>query len=300
MCLAESLLRIPDSATAEKLIRDKLGTANFDMHVGKSDSTFVNFSTWALMFSGKLVNLAQNSMSNPLDIFKKLVGKTGEPVIRAASLQGVRLMGKQFVMGETIKEALKRAQEWEKKGYRFSYDMLGESAKTKEDAVRYFDSYIKALEQLIESASDADLDGRHSLSIKLSALHPRYEFAKRERVLAELLPLLQQLCETAAKGNVALTIDAEEAERLELSLELIDRLSATPELKSWQGLGLAVQAYQKRAPAVLDFLADISKRDDRRFRVRLVKGAYWDSEIKRAQEKGLSSYPVYTRKSSTD
>lgn len=301
MCLAESLLRIPDADTQEKLIRDKLGSAHFEKYAGKSDSTFVNFSTWALMFSGKVVSWHKDKSLNPFNILKKLVNKTGEPVIRQASLQGVKLMGKQFVLGETIEEAQKRGAEMEKLGYRYSYDMLGEAAKTMTDAEKYFKAYHDALTQIIATATpNQKLPERNGLSIKLSALHPRYEFAQRERVLAELYDKVHQLCVIAAAGNINLTIDAEESDRLELSLEILDKLSASSELKNWQGLGLAVQAYQKRAPAVLDFIIELGKRDQRRFMLRLVKGAYWDSEIKWAQERGHKSYPVFTRKSSTD
>lgn len=300
MCLAESLLRIPDSNTAEKLIRDKLASANWEEHRGKSDSTFVNFSTWALMFSGKMLNFAQNVTANPWSVFKKLIGKTGEPVIRTALYQGVRIMGKQFVMGETIDAALKRAKSDEKLGYRYSYDMLGESAKTMADAQRYFSSYEMAIESIQKASKGKGVIEGPGLSVKLSALHPRYEFAQRERSLKELFPKLLSLCQKAKEGEIGLTIDAEEADRLELSLELISELSGHPSLKGWNGLGLAVQAYQKRAKAVIDFLKELAQKHQRRFMVRLVKGAYWDSEIKRAQERGLESYPVFTRKSSTD
>lgn len=300
MCLAESLLRIPDTDTAEKLIRDKLSTANWDLHRGKSDSTFVNFSTWALMFSGKVLNLTENVKANPWSVLKKLIGKTGEPVIRTALYRGVRIMGKQFVMGETIESAVKRAQPNEKIGYRYSYDMLGESAKTMKDAERYFNSYTMAIEAIQKASNGKGIFEGPGLSVKVSALHPRYEFAQRDRSLKEIFPKLLHLAQNAKAGNIGLTIDAEEADRLELSLELINMVSAHPSLKDWDGLGLAVQAYQKRAGAVLDYLSECGEKHHRRFMVRLVKGAYWDAEIKRAQERGFESYPVFTRKSSTD
>jgi RHH-type proline utilization regulon transcriptional repressor/proline dehydrogenase/delta 1-pyrroline-5-carboxylate dehydrogenase len=302
MCLAEALLRIPDADTADRLIRDKIGGAQWDRHRAKSESVFVNASTWALMLTGRIVKLDDAAKWDFEGIVKRVVARSGEPVIRQAVTYAMRVLGRQFVLGRTIDEALKEAKPLSASGYRFSFDMLGEAAYTKSDAVRYAQSYRNALEVLASNnpADAGEIFERPSISIKLSALHPRYEWVKRERVFAELLPVLTALGSRARATNIALTIDAEESERLDLMLDVYEALGDSDELRGWNGLGLAVQAYQKRAIPVLAWLTDLGRRQDRRIPVRLVKGAYWDSEIKRGQEQGLGDYPVFTRKAATD
>ncbi len=300
MCVAEALLRIPDKDTADKLISDKLGEANWESHVGKSDSVLVNAGTWGLMLTGKLVTLADETQRNFTGALKRLIGRAGEPVIRLAVRQAMRIMGHQFVMGRTIKEALDRAVEKENRAYRYSYDMLGEAALTQPDAERYHKAYKDAISALGARDKYKNVLDAPSISIKLSALHPRYEVAKRARAHAELTPKLLELAQLAKKNGIGLTVDAEEADRLELSLEIIAAVHADASLAGWDGYGLAVQAYQKRAPFVIDWLAEHAKKTGRRYCVRLVKGAYWDSEVKRAQEGGHAGYPVYTRKPNTD
>ncbi|HLI13260.1 MAG TPA: bifunctional proline dehydrogenase/L-glutamate gamma-semialdehyde dehydrogenase PutA [Alphaproteobacteria bacterium] len=300
MCLAEALLRIPDAETADLLIRDKLRLADWEKHLGKSDSLFVNASTWALMLTGRVVKLGEFKEKDLSSLLGRLVARSGEPVIRQAMMQAMRIMGRQFVMGRTIEEALERARAEEPLGYRHSYDMLGEAARTAKDAERYLEAYDKAISALGKAAAGRGPIAAPGISIKLSALHPRYEFAQRARVLKELTPRLAALARHAKEVNIGVTVDAEEADRLELSLEVFAEISRDPSLAGWDGLGLAVQAYQKRATAVIDWLAELARRDKRRLMVRLVKGAYWDSEIKRAQERGLDGYPVFTRKAATD
>jgi RHH-type proline utilization regulon transcriptional repressor/proline dehydrogenase/delta 1-pyrroline-5-carboxylate dehydrogenase len=300
MCLAEALLRIPDAETADRLISDKIGDADWKRHLGRSSSLFVNASTWALMLTGRLLR-AERSIEDDLGTtLTRLLARGGEPIIRQAMFQAMRILGRQFVMGRTIGEALDRARSAEKEGYRHSFDMLGEAARTAADAERYFEAYARAIGAIGKAAGDrGPIDGP-GISVKLSALHPRYEFAQCGRVLRELTPRLIELCLLAREEGIGLTVDAEEADRLDLSLDIIDAVSADPRLKDWDGFGLAVQGYQKRALAQLDWLAQIARRDRRRLMVRLVKGAYWDTEIKRGQERGLEGYPVFTRKASTD
>jgi RHH-type transcriptional regulator, proline utilization regulon repressor / proline dehydrogenase / delta 1-pyrroline-5-carboxylate dehydrogenase len=300
MCVAEALLRIPDAETADELIRDKLGDADWARHLGKSDSLFVNAGTYGLLLTGKLVNLADDTMRNVGGALKRLVGRSGEPVIRLAVRQAMKIMGHQFVMGRTIQEALKRAQEREHRAYRYSYDMLGESALTTADALRYHEAYRQAILAIGASGPHGDVFAAPSISVKLSALHPRYEVANRARVMRELTPRVLELAQLARAQAIGFCVDAEEAERLELSLDIIEQVYSDPTLAGWEGFGLALQAYQKRAIKVIDWLADVVKRVGRRMPLRLVKGAYWDSEIKRAQIDGLSGYPVFTRKPSTD
>ena len=302
MCLAEALLRVPDNDTADKLIKDKIGSADWKSHRAKSDSTFVNASTWALMLTGRIVKLDETAKWDFEGIFRKLVARSGEPVIRQAVTYAMRVLGKQFVLGRTIQEAQKEARKQEADGYRYSFDMLGEAAYTAHDAARYAKSYRDAL-AAIAAAHPKDkrsIFERPSISVKLSALHPRYEWIKRERVMAELLPVVVSLCEQARDADLALTIDAEESERHDLMLDFFETLGETPSLKGWSGLGLAVQGYQKRALPTLNWLIDLARRQGRRIPVRLVKGAYWDTEIKRGQEQGLKDYPVFTRKLTTD
>ncbi len=302
MCLAEALLRIPDAQTADKLIADKIGSGRWGEHVGQSSSLFVNASTWGLMLTGRVVEMEGEAGNDVSSYIKKLVHRSGEPIIRQAMRHAMRIMGRQFVLGRSIKEALQVAAQSEAAGYYHSYDMLGEAAMTREDAQRYFDSYKTALEAISLSVGNKSLSifRKPSLSVKLSALHPRFEPAKQQRLIKELLPKLVDLCRMAKAADIGLTIDAEEAERLDISLELFGRLAKTPELAGWNGLGLAVQAYGRRALPVLKWLKQLGDATNRRFPLRLVKGAYWDSEVKWAQESGFDSYPVFTRKSSTD
>ena len=310
MCVAEALLRIPDQDTADKLIRDKLGEADWKRHMGQSDSVLVNASTWGLMLTGHLVNLADETKRDVHNAFKRLIGRVGEPVIRLAVRQAMRIMGHQFVMGRTIDEALTRSRKGDNANYRYSFDMLGEGALTTRDAQRYLDAYRQAIHSIgrhtsLHRQGDAqgpidDVFAAPSISVKLSALHPRYEHAKRERVFAELGPWLLELSQLAKSYGIGLTIDAEETDRLELSLDLIEQVLSDSTLQGWNGFGIVVQAYQKRAPFVIDFIADMARRLGRKIPVRLVKGAYWDSEIKRAQVEGQAGYPVFTRKPNTD
>ncbi|MBG1232618.1 bifunctional proline dehydrogenase/L-glutamate gamma-semialdehyde dehydrogenase PutA [Aestuariivirga litoralis] len=297
MCLAEALLRIPDDATRDALIRDKISGGDWAAHLGGGRSLFVNAATWGLVVTGKLTaSVNDTSLATALG---RLIGRVGEPVIRAGVDMAMRLMGEQFVTGQTIEEALANAAKRHDKGYRFSFDMLGEAATTEDDARRYYASYEAAIHAIGKSAGEGPYAG-DGISIKLSALHPRYARSQAARVMNELLPRVVKLAAIAKSYNIGFNIDAEEADRLELSLDLLESLSFDPELKNWNGLGFVVQAYGKRCPFVLDFIIDLARRSGRRIMVRLVKGAYWDSEIKRAQVDGLEGFPVYTRKIYTD
>ena len=301
MCVAEALLRIPDAATADKLIRDKLSQGDWERHVGRNRSLLVNAGTWGMMLTGKLVSLDARDAGNPGAWFGRLAARAGEPVVRVALRQGMKLMAEQFVMGRTIEDALARTRDPEHARYRHSFDMLGEAAFTAADADRYFAAYEKAIDAIgAHSGGGANVFERPGISIKLSALHPRYEHAQRERVMAELTPRVEALVARARRAEVGVTLDAEEADRLELQLDIFERVFASPSLAGWEGFGLAVQAYLKRAPFVIDWLVQQSRARRRRVMVRLVKGAYWDSEVKRAQVQGLAGYPVYTRKANTD
>lgn len=301
MCLAEALLRIPDADTRDDLIKDKIGGAHWERHLGASPSLFVNASTWALMLTGRLVSVDTGfDWRNPGDLLGRVIARGGEPVIRQALSQGMRILGRQFVMGRTIEEALERARDSEMRGYRYSYDMLGEAACTMADADRYFESYAAAIDKIGAAAEGDDPFDQPGISVKLSALHPRYEFAQHDRVMSELVPRLRSLAIMAKEHGIGFTVDAEEADRLETSLDVIAAVFRDPALAGWEGFGLAVQAYQKRALPLIDWLADLSASEGRRLFVRLVKGAYWDTEIKTAQELGLDGYPVFTRKTSTD
>lgn len=298
MCLAEALLRVPDKATADRLIRDKLADGDWRSHIGNSPSLFVNAATWGLLITGRLVSTSsEEGLSSALT---RLVARGGEPLIRKGMDLAMRMLGEQFVTGRDIDEALRRGRAHEKKGYRYSFDMLGEAAMTAADADRYFGDYERAIEAIGQSSTGRGVVDGNGISVKLSALHPRYTWSQRERVLAELLPKLKTLCLQAKRHDIGLNIDAEEADRLDISLDLLEALALDPALAGWTGLGFVVQAYQKRAPYVLDFVIDLARRSGRRMMVRLVKGAYWDAEIKRAQIDGLSGYPVYTRKVYTD
>ncbi len=297
MCLAEALLRIPDAATADRLIADKIGGGNWQAHLGQSESLFVNASAWGLMLTGKIITMGQDVSSDGFGFLRRLVHKSGEPILRNAIKQAMRIMGRQFVLGQDMSEALKLARVEEAKGYRYSFDMLGESAMTMADAEHYFKAYQLALNALV---SGGDVLLSSSLSVKLSALYPRYEEKHHDAALAHLFDTVLQLALRAKELNVGLTLDAEEVPRLDLSLELFERLAKEPRLAGWNGLGLAVQAYGKRALPVLEWLAELANKTGRVLPLRLVKGAYWDTEIKRAQEAGLEDFPVFTRKVSTD
>ncbi len=298
MCLAESLLRIPDSGTRDLLIKDKLSQGDWGAHVGASPSWFVNASAWGLLVTGKLV--ATNSEQSMTASLTRALARGGEPVIRKAMDLAMRLLGRQFVTGQTIEEALEYAQPFEMRGFLYSFDMLGEAALTEEDAAAYIASYAHAIEAIGVGERSKSVYERPGISVKLSALHPRYSYTQMDRVKAELYPRLRRLALMAAERGVGFNIDAEEADRLEPSLDLMEALAHEPRLAGWQGLGFVVQAYQKRAPFVIDYLIDLAERTKRRLMIRLVKGAYWDSEIKRAQVDGLDGYPVFTRKPYTD
>ncbi len=298
MCLAEALLRIPDRATRDALIRDKIGGGDWRSHVGRSPSPFVNAATWGLVVTGKLVgSVDEAGLAAALN---RLIARGGEPVVRKGVDMAMRLMGEQFVTGQTIDEALRNARRLESRGYRYSYDMLGEAATTAADAERYFADYERAIHAIGGAAARRGVVEGPGISVKLSALHPRYARSQRGRVMSELLPRLTALAALARRYDIGLNIDAEEAERLDLSLDLLEALCFDPALAGWQGIGFVVQAYQKRAPFVLDWVIDLARRSRRRLMVRLVKGAYWDSEIKRAQQDGLADFPVFTRKAHTD
>lgn len=300
MCLAEALLRIPDTFTRDQLISDKISTAQWARHLDKKNSLFVNAATISLLMTGKIYSPLLDQKKSLGHTLQRFLTRTSSHLIRPIILQGMKIMGKQFVMGTTIENALTRAKSSEAKGYRYSYDMLGEAAKTREDAAIYFKSYQDAIEAIGKASTGLTHITGPGISIKLSALHPRYELAKREQVLKELVPQLLTLAKAAKAYNIGFTIDAEEADRLELSLDIIEQVFSDPSLDGWEGLGLAVQSYQKRAPFVIDWLADLAKRYHRRLMVRLIKGAYWDAEIKVSQLLGLEGYPVFTRKNSTD
>jgi RHH-type proline utilization regulon transcriptional repressor/proline dehydrogenase/delta 1-pyrroline-5-carboxylate dehydrogenase len=301
MCIAEALLRIPDAETADRLIRDKLSRGDWQKHLGQSPSLLVNASTWGLMLTGRLTQIDAESASDPASWYERVVARAGEPVVRVAVRQAMRLMAEQFVMGRTIAEALARGRSGGGPHLRYSFDMLGESALTLADAARYHAAYADAIAAIGGARErDATVFAQPSISVKLSALHPRYEYPQRGRVLTELTPAVTKLARIAKAHGIGMTIDAEEAERLELSLEIFSRLRRDPTLAGWEGLGLAVQAYQKRALAVVEWLIALAAECSMRIPVRLVKGAYWDTEIKRAQVQGLEGYPVFTRKAHTD
>jgi RHH-type proline utilization regulon transcriptional repressor/proline dehydrogenase/delta 1-pyrroline-5-carboxylate dehydrogenase len=301
MCIAEALLRIPDAATADRLIRDKLSRGDWEKHLG-GDSMLVNASTWALMLTGRLVRLGDTEAKDPAAGYERLVARLGEPVVRVALRRAMKLMADEFVMGRTIGEALARGRKPPHPNARHSFDMLGEAAYTAADARRYADAYAGAIDAIGASVADRDAPAwvQPSISVKLSALHPRFEFVQAERVLRELLPVVASLAAQARAHGIGFTVDAEEADRLELSLDVFARLRRDPALGGWNGFGLAVQAYQKRARPVVDWVVALARATRTRIPVRLVKGAYWDTEVKRAQMLGLADYPVFTRKVHTD
>ena len=300
MCLAEALLRVPDDITADRLIRDKLLDGNWSSHLGNKDSLFVNASAWGLLLSGKIIGFNQEGVEPDVGLLKKVVGRLGEPVIRAAMKQAMRIMGTQFVLGRDIEEAIANARKQESKGYRYSYDMLGEAARTMADADAYELDYRRAIAAIRQASQGSNPIDSAGISIKLSALHPRYEFAQSQRVMSELLPRVKSLALLAKQANIGFTIDAEESQRLELSLDLIEQLFSDSDLAGWDGFGMAVQAYQKRALAVVEWVLELCRHHRKTMMVRLVKGAYWDTEIKLSQLDGLADYPVFTRKASTD
>lgn len=299
MCLAEALMRVPDADTADDLIRDKLSVADWNEHLGKSDSLLVNASTWGLMLTGKVTSLDSRETS-PANLLSKLINRAGEPVIRAAMNQAMRIMGKQFVLGRSIGEAIKNGRDYRKKGYTYSFDMLGEAAFTDADAERYFESYREAVRTLGERKDEWGELPRPTISIKLSALHPRYEEAHQDDVMTELAARVSQLVTEARDLGVGITIDAEEMDRLELSLRLFEKIFTSQVAQGWGHFGLVIQAYSKRALAVLGYLTALAKQQGDTIPIRLVKGAYWDTEVKHAQVLGLADYPVYTRKENTD
>ena len=298
MCLAEALLRTPDNSTRDLLIADKIAPGNWQSHMGLDRSVFVNAASWGLVVTGKLVTpVDEKGLSRALS---RLVARSGEPVIRAGVKMAMRMLGEQFVSGQTIKEALEHARSWEARGFTYSYDMLGEAATTAADADRYMADYVGAINAIGKAASGRGPYGGPGISIKLSALHPRYARAQYERVMDELLPRVKELAKLAQSYDIGLNIDAEEMDRLELSLDLLEALATDPQFDGWNGIGFVVQAYSKRCPYVLDWIIDLARRSGHRIMVRLVKGAYWDSEIKRAQLDGLEDFPVFTRKVHTD
>lgn len=297
MCLAEALLRIPDQATRDELIRDKINQGNWKQHLGNSKLVFVNAAAWGLMLTGKLMQPRSQSLSG---LLTQIIERCGRGIIRKAVHTAIEMMGEQFVMGETIEEALHNAKRLEQQGFRYSYDMLGEAALTEQDAQRYYQDYVHAIHCIGQATQDLDVYAGAGISIKLSALHPRYQRAQVERVQQELYPRILELACLAKQYNIGLNIDAEETERLEISLNLLERLCFEPALEQWQGIGFVLQAYQKRGHAVVDYVIDLAKRSKRRLMIRLVKGAYWDSEVKKAQIDGLSGFPVFTQKAHTD
>lgn len=298
MCLAEALLRIPDKATADKLIRDKIAKGDWRSHVGNSPSLFINAAAWGLVVTGKLV--ATHSESSLASSLSRLIQKGGEPLIRKGVDVAMRLLGKQFVTGETIQQAIKNGEKQFAMGYRYSYDMLGEAAFTEQDAKRYYDDYVASIHAVGAVSRGLGVYKSSGVSVKLSAIHPRYSLAQHKRVIDELYPRLKDLFLLAKQYDIGLNIDAEEADRLELSLDLMDRLIADPDLADFAGIGFVVQAYQKRCPYVIDYLIEKARANHRKLMIRLVKGAYWDSEVKRAQADGAEGYPVFSRKVHTD
>ena len=301
MCLAEALLRVPDAETIDELIEDKIAPSDWGRHLGHSASSLVNASTWALMLTGKVLKEEEREAGTGVaGALRSAVRRLGEPMIRRAVAQAMKELGRQFVLGRTIDEAMRRAGEWEKTGYTYSYDMLGEAARTAADAKRYHLAYSGAITAIAGAGAAGTRAARPEISVKLSALHPRYETAQRDRVLAELVARVRALALLAATAGIGFNIDAEEMDRLDLSLDVIEAVVADPALAGWDGFGVAVQAYGPRAVPVIDWLYDLAIARDRRLMVRLVKGAYWDTEIKRAQAKGLDGFPVFTRKTTTD
>ncbi|MDG0969142.1 MAG: bifunctional proline dehydrogenase/L-glutamate gamma-semialdehyde dehydrogenase PutA [Porticoccaceae bacterium] len=302
MCLAEALLRVPDDLTADRLIAEKIKQGSWSDHLGKSESLFVNASTWGLMLTGQVVSLDRAITQTTENWTKRLVGRISEPFVRAAIMQAMSIMGGQYVLGRSIKEGIKRGNQQNGSSTRFSFDMLGEGARTEKDALNYFESYSAAIDEIGISSTiaDASVEVKDGISVKLSALFSKYSYSHHASVMQNLLPRIKQLCLKAKRHNIGLSIDAEESYRLDLSCEIFEALARDPDLRDWQGLGFVLQAYQKRAPDTAKWLIEIARETDRRLMVRLVKGAYWDAEIKHTQELGLTNYPVFTRKANTD
>ncbi len=297
MCLAEALLRVPDAETMDELIEDKIAPGKWGEHLGHSSSSLVNASTWGLMLTGRVLD---DNDSRPLKALRGAIRRLGEPVIRQATGQAMKVMGRQFVLGETIEKAMERAKKQEEKGYTYSYDMLGEAARTFEDAERYRKSYDHAIEQMAKRATKGDIATNPGISVKFSALHPRYEMSHRDAILEELTPIVADLAAKAAKLKIGFNVDAEEQDRLTLSLEVIERVLADERLAGWDGFGVVVQAFGPRSEAAIDWIAATAERLDRKLMVRLVKGAYWDTEIKLAQQDGMERFPVFVRKPASD
>lgn len=301
MCLAEAMLRVPDKQTVHRLIRDKIATVDWKQHLGKSDSFFINAVSWGLLLTGKILSRDDKTQQKSLlNAAHRLLERSAEPVIRTAMGRAMTILGSQFVCGQTIEESLAVSKKYHAQGYQHTYDMLGEAARSEEKAQQYLASYHAAIESVGKQATSADIHRNPAVSIKLSALHPRYEFSQQHTVLPILIERVKALALQAKAFNIGCVIDAEEADRLDISLDVVEALAADPDLQGWNGLGLAVQAYQKRALPVLDWLIDLAQRTSRRLMVRLVKGAYWDAEIKDSQVRGLAGYPVFTRKTATD
>ncbi len=297
MCLAEALLRVPDADTIDALIEDKIAPSDWGRHMGHSTSSLVNASTWGLMLTGRVLN---DDQPGPVRHLRAAIKRLGEPVIRTAVSRAMKERGRQFVLGEDITAAMKRAAGMEAKGFTYSYDMLGEAARTEADAKRYHLSYSRAISAIATACDDADIRRNPGISVKLSALHPRYEVAQEAAVMRDLVPRLRALCLLAKSAGMGLNVDAEEADRLALSLDVIDAVMSEPALAGWDGFGIVVQAFGPRAARVIDALYDMAARHDRKIMIRLVKGAYWDTEIKRAQVEGIDGFPVFTEKAATD
>ncbi|MGB2203304.1 MAG: proline dehydrogenase family protein, partial [Pseudooceanicola atlanticus] len=298
MCMAEALLRVPDAETIDDLIQDKIAPHDWGAHVGDSGSMMVNASTWALMLTGRVLDDEQGD--GVVGTLRGMVRRLGEPVIRTAVGRAMREMGAQFVLGRDIREAMKRARERESEGYTYSYDMLGEAARTEDDAMRYHGAYAQAIAAIAQSSNKPDIRENPGISVKLSALHPRYEVSHRDEMLPQMTSRTLQLARAAKDARIGFNIDAEEQDRLDLSLEVIEAVLSDDSLADWDGFGVVVQAYGPRAGYVIDWLNELATRLDRKIMVRLVKGAYWDTEIKRAQVMGLDGFPVFTRKANTD
>lgn len=297
MCLAEAMLRVPDRATIDELIEDKIAPSDWGRHLGEASSPMVNASTWALMLTGKVLEDARPGLAGTL---RGAIRRLGEPVIRTAVTRAMREMGRQFVLGQTIDAALDRARVREAQGFTYSYDMLGEAAMTAADATRYAEDYARAIAAIARACTNGSVETNPGISIKLSALHPRYEVAQQDRVLRELVPVVTRLARQARAAGMGLNIDAEEQDRLVLSMAVIEAVLSDPELAGWDGFGVVVQAYGKRAGAMIDWLHALASRLNRRIMVRLVKGAYWDTEMKRAQVEGSADFPLFTSKVATD
>ncbi len=297
MCLAEALLRIPDAETVDALIADKISSSDWDSHMGKASSSLVNASTWALMLTGRV--LSSEDDQGLINTLQSLIRRMGEPVIRTAVAQAMKELGRQFVLGETIENAQTRGRAMQNKGYTYSFDMLGEAAINDEDARRYHLAYADAITEIAKNTGKGIRDNP-GISVKLSALHPRYEFIQKPRMFEILVSRFKSLAMLAARSNIGLNIDAEEAARLDISLDVIEAVLSDPSFADWDGFGVVVQAYSKRAADTIDWLYQLAKIHRRKIMVRLVKGAYWDSEIKEAQVLGLTGFPVFTRKENTD